>query len=245
MNEILSLGVREKLSNSDTVIQQLEESELLAALLRTGTASPTELGTGRRVDLLAKSLLSRFESLSGVFSASREELSDLSGIGPAKVASLLAAAEIARRLGEPKVQNPASAITKVHDAYLLFRSIENEPQEVVWAAFLNARLRVLRKKEIFRGTLTNAPACPREILREALRANGARVIIAHNHPSGNPDPSEEDCEFTAQLELAAQCLGIPLLDHLILAKGGHYFSFAEAKRIGRRTDEGEKRRGYR
>ncbi len=119
-------------------------------------------------------------------------------------------------------------IRSVEDSHRLFRKMESEFQEVVWAGFLTSRHRVIKVKEIFRGTLTHAPACPREILREALRFNCAKFLIAHNHPSGSPYPSREDRKFTEMLEMAAVCIGVTLVDHLIVAEGGEVFQLCRS-----------------
>jgi DNA repair protein RadC len=111
----------------------------------------------------------------------------------------------------------------------LFAFLEWEEQEVVAAAFLDNGHKLLSVREIFRGTVSESLAQPREILREGLKCNAAKFLVAHNHVSRNCLPSEQDVRFTVRLEWAAEAVGLPLLDHLILARGQSYFSFAEAK----------------
>lgn len=115
----------------------------------------------------------------------------------------------------------------------LFRGIGEEDQEVVHAAYLKTNHEVIAVREIFRGTLLESPAQPREILREALKCNAARFVLAHNHPSGEAWPSEKDLRFTVRLEWASEVIGIALLDHLIIGREDVYFSFAEARLLGR------------
>jgi DNA repair protein RadC len=119
----------------------------------------------------------------------------------------------------------------------LFRHLQAEEQEVVSAAFLKTNQAVIEVREIFRGTLSESIAQPREILREALRLNAAKFIVAHNHVSGDLFPSESDLRFTVRLEWAADAIGVDLVDHLILSPSGDYFSFLESKllkKVGRR-----------
>ena len=117
-------------------------------------------------------------------------------------------------------------------AAALFTDLASEDQEVLIAAFLDSRNTLLSKKEIFRGTIDSSFARPREILRAALFYNAAKLVVAHNHPSGFPQPSQEDVEFTVRLKWATSIVGIPLLDHLIICSRVIYFSFADAKLLG-------------
>lgn len=120
------------------------------------------------------------------------------------------------------------SIRGCQDALDQLRYIQNECQEVMAVLFLTTRHQVIVNKIIFRGTIDGAIASPREILKEALEVNAARMIVAHNHPSGDADPSPEDREFTARLATSCELMGIPLLDHLIIGTGKTFYSFAGA-----------------
>ncbi len=120
-------------------------------------------------------------------------------------------------------------VTDEKSALPHFSFLRRESQEVLAALFLNVRLEVIAVKVIFRGTIEGALASPREILKAALEANAARLIVAHNHPSGCCDPSEEDRDFTARLVTSCELMGIPMLDHLIVGEGEKYYSFARAE----------------
>lgn len=120
-------------------------------------------------------------------------------------------------------------VTDEKSALRHFAFLRHESQEVMAALFLNVRLEVIEVKVIFRGTLEGALASPREILKAALETNAARIIVAHNHPSGSCDPSAEDRDFTARLVTSCELMGIPMLDHLILGAGEKYYSFARAE----------------
>lgn len=197
------------------------DAELLSLLLRKGERSKSTKD-------LALELLRQFGGLSGLLRASSDDLKSSLGGERAKIATLLAVRELALRLWQSTSDESPPKISSGADAYRLFSDLALENQEVVSVALLNSRNVLIRKKEIFRGTLVSSPAGPREILREALSANAARFLIAHNHPSENPEPSADDISLTKQLEIAAQTVGIPMLDHLIVCTGGKYFSFAES-----------------
>jgi DNA repair protein RadC len=215
------MNVRERIAERG--IGTLSDTELLCALLRTGPQG---------VLRLSEALLKKFGGLRGVMEARSDDLGQIPGLGSAKISELLAVAEIRRRLTDARPAGTPNYVRNGESAFRLFRRMQAEDQEVVWAAFLTTRNRVIRVCEIFRGTVGSAPAQPREILRSALRANAAKLIVAHNHPSGEIVPSDDDQFFTDELEFAARTVGVPLIDHLIVG-GETYFSFAEAKRLGR------------
>lgn len=199
------------------------DEELLCILLRTGVRRGEEGGPA--VLRLASEIQAHFRGLKGVFAASPEELQAISGLGDSKTALLLAVGEICQRLIAPPAENRAQILSP-EDAYRVFSDLSGESQEVVCAAFLDSQNRVLRRKEIFRGTVDTSVAQPREILREALRSNASRLVLAHNHPSDISEPSEEDRAFTSRVQQACVFVGISLLDHVIICGGGRFYSFA-------------------
>jgi DNA repair protein RadC len=139
------------------------------------------------------------------------------------------------------VENPIKVIQGSAAAAQLFSYLCREEQEVVAAAYLDSAHGVIAVREIFRGTVLEATAQPREILREGLRVNAARFLVAHNHVSTNTLPSAEDVRFTVRMEWAADAVGLPLLDHLIIARDATYFSFAEAKLLRKSSGPWRKR----
>lgn len=205
----------------------LSDAELLALILGSGPRATDQ--TNPSVLRLAELLMAEYGSLPCLFAAPEESLGKIRGIGPAKIAILRATLEIARRLPRRSVGGAVS-VGSSQDAYRWFSPLALETQEVLWALFLNAQNEVIREKEMFRGTATGCQARPREILREALRQDAVRMVVAHNHPSGKLVPSDEDRRFTRALREAAVNLSIPLLDHLIVGPGQaefNYFSFAD------------------
>lgn len=114
----------------------------------------------------------------------------------------------------PKVEGPS-------DVYALCRHIAGRRQEEVHVLLLNARHHLIKRSLVVRGGLNSASVEPRELFREAVRASAAGIVVVHNHPSGDPEPSEDDIRLTRRLKNAAELLGISLLDHLVISKGGY------------------------
>jgi len=197
----------------------LSDAELIALCLRSGIA-------GRTAVELARDLLARFCGLRGLLSADPRALREVRGLGAAKAAQLGAILEIARRsLAETLNVGPALGAPAAVRDYLRL-SLGARPHEVFVALFLDAQHRVLRVDELFRGTLTQTSVYPREVVKAALAANAAAVILAHNHPSGVAQPSRADELLTRQLKDALALVDVKLLDHFVVA-ADHALSFAE------------------
>jgi DNA repair protein RadC len=199
----------------------LSNEELVALLLRTGSRGESALDRARR-------LLASHGGLAGLCGSTAIELAAEAGIGPARAAVLGATFEIARRLPAATIagRDLLNEPRLVKD--FLRRAQADDTQERTGALFLNARNRLLKNDpEIYRGTLDRAVVEPREILKRALLARAAGLILYHNHPSGDPSPSREDREFTRRLSTAAEALGIRLLDHVVVGRDG-CLSFREA-----------------
>jgi DNA repair protein RadC len=175
---------------------------------------------------LARELLDQYESLSRLFSRSPSELMKVKGIGLAKAAILCAAFELVRRIqsrkGEAQISFKRSSDVANHFLPLM-RDLRKEVFKVL---LLNRANRLIREVPISEGTLDASIVHPRDVFREALLEPASGVILLHNHPSGNSNPSEEDLRITKQLVEAGRLLGIKVYDHLILA-GDSYVSFAD------------------
>jgi DNA repair protein RadC len=199
--------------------QHLSEAELLGILLGKGTRKKTAID-------LARELLDRYESLHKLFSRSPSELMKVKGIGSAKAAVLSAAFELVRRIqSRNDTAHPTfKKSSDVADHYLpLLRDLRKEVFKVL---LLNRANRLVKEVSVSEGTLDASIVHPRDVFREALLEPASGVILIHNHPSGNPSPSEEDLRITQQLVEAGRLLGIKVHDHLILA-GESYRSLAD------------------
>jgi DNA repair protein RadC len=199
--------------------QYLTEAELLGILLGKGTRKKTAVD-------IARELLDRYESLQKLFSRSPSELTTVKGIGSAKAAILSAAFELVRRIQSQKISDRASfrRSSDVANHYLpLMRDLRKEVFKVL---LLNRGNRLIKEVFISEGTLDASIVHPRDVFREALLEPAAGIILIHNHPSGNPSPSDEDLRITKQLVEAGRLLGIKVYDHIILA-GETYVSLAD------------------
>jgi len=211
---------RERLLNQGA--NALKTAELLAILLRTGTS-------GRPVLDLADFLLTHFGSLEALSRASVGELAKVKGVGQAKAIGLKAAFALAARLARSEAE--ARAVETPEDiARLLGEEMRLLDYESVRVICLNTKHRVLAVEEVTRGTLNESLFHPREAFRPALARQAHAVILVHNHPSGNPQPSDADLHVTRRMKEAGALLQIELLDHVILGapRAGddkNYFSF--------------------
>ena len=188
--------------------EALSEQELLCCLLGRGIAGESVLITAQR-------LLRAFGSLPELAQASVEQLATVHGIGPAKAVQLKAAMELARRAAAPS--QPSDPIETAEAAAVLVQPyLRQKKKEHFVALLLDTRHRLIRLSPIAVGTLSASLVHPRELFKEAIAASAAAVILAHNHPSGDPDPSEQDLVLTKRLVQAGKLLGIAVLDHLII-----------------------------
>jgi DNA repair protein RadC len=191
----------------------LGDTELLALLLRTGTA-------GKGVLQLAQELLHEFGGLAGLLHTGVEELKRIKGLGgPAKRAELAAVLELARRaLAEQLKQREVFGSPDAVKNYLQLH-LARKPHEVFAALFLDAQNRLIAMEELFRGTLTQTSVYPREVVVKALHHHAASVVLAHNHPSGTVQPSRADEALTQALKAALALVDVRVLDHVIVTQG--------------------------
>ena len=205
--------------------ERLSSYELIAIILGSGMQ-------GESVLTLSQRLLSTFGSLKNVFNASMQDLLEINGIGPAKASQLLACFEIARRVVketslEEKVKKESKPIVTPDDVIDLIRNkIEDYNKEHFLVISFDTRQKVIGIDSSSTGSLTASIVHPRETFQCAIKRHAASIIAAHNHPSGNPDPSEEDIRITKRLAEAGKIVGIELLDHIIITRIS-YFSFKE------------------
>lgn len=192
--------------------EALSNAELLAIILRVGTAEYSAIG-------LAEHLLGKFDGLKGVAAADIESLSQIKGLGTVKATQIQAMVELGKRLAA-SVGHSRAVIRSPQDAAdLLMPHLQGEPQEHFKCLLMNGKNEVLKTRTVTIGSLDASLITPRDLFREAISANCAGVIIAHNHPSGDPTPSQEDINVSKRLIQAGQVVGIEVLDHLIIGDG--------------------------
>jgi len=199
--------------------QVLSDAELLAVVLRNGRAGASALD-------VARELLVKAGGLTGLAGASYRMLRS-NGVGRAKVAAVLAVAEIACRMAAAAVpeRRPLSRPGQV--ARYLDLRYGHIGQEVMGALYCDARHRLVHERELFRGTLHRAAVEPREVLKEGLLCGAAALVLFHTHPSGDPAPSREDLLFTRRMDRAGEVVGVHLVDHLVVGAGGAWVSLKE------------------
>ena len=197
----------------------LSDAELVALLLRTGTAKMSALD-------IARSLISRFDGLAGLLGAPLAEVVAVDGVGPAKGAELATVVELARRsLTQQAKERDALASPQAVRDYLRLL-LAGRPYEVFVGLYLDSQNRLLGTEELFRGTLAQTSVYPREVVKAALARNAASMIFAHNHPSGVAEPSRADELLTQALKQALALVDVRTLDHFIVVNAG-ITSFAE------------------
>ena len=191
----------------------LSDAELLALLLRTGTA-------GRGVLQMAQEVLDSFGGLAGLLHASADDLKRIKGLGgSAKRAELVAVLELARRaLAEQLRTQPVFETPGAVKDYVQLQ-LGQRPHEVFAVLFLDSQHRLIALEELFRGTLSQTSVYPREVALRALHHHAAAVVLTHNHPSGHVQPSRADEVLTQTLKTALGLLDVRVLDHVIVGPG--------------------------
>ncbi|WP_371743033.1 DNA repair protein RadC [Polynucleobacter sp. AP-Ainpum-60-G11] len=198
----------------------LSDAELLAIFLRVGVKGKTAVA-------LAEDLLHHFGNLPRLLSCTPAELTQIHGMGISKWPQIQAAYELVKRSLEETLSQESVFSSPAYVREFLQARFGRLPHEVFLCLYLDSRLHLIECQELFRGSLTHTAVYPREILKEALSRNASALIVAHNHPSGNPLPSIADQELTKMLAKALQLVDIPLLDHCIVSESG-FFSFSDA-----------------
>jgi len=197
--------------------ENLTDVELFAILLGTGTKKQNAVA-------VSETLLKRF-SLQKFPTLPITELVQTSGVGKAKAARIMAALELGERTFAPSLFTKITIQSK-EDVLAQLREIVNKKQEQLLVLYLNARHELLQKEILAVGNLNTTLIEPKEIFTPAVLTPCAAIILAHNHPSGDPTPSDEDVHFTKRVQEASEIMGVKLLDHIIVSTLG-YFSFAE------------------
>lgn len=213
---------REKLSLKGS--QNLSDAELVAILLRTGKK-------GKSVLEIARELISREGNLAILATKTVDSLQKVSGIGKDKAATLAAAFELSRRiLSQSKWFSDKKVTSPQEIADIFIPMLRDDTKERFIVVCLNSSNKIIKHETISIGNLNSSIVHPREIFKVAIDCSSASIILIHNHPSGNPEPSSEDIRITKKIVESGKILDIPIFDHLIIA-GETYTSFVEKRLI--------------
>lgn len=199
----------------------LTDAELLAIFLRVGIP-------GMNAIELAQHLLNQCGGMTNLLTATQSDFCRLRGLGTAKYAQLQAVLTMARRhhLAQLKTHNVVNSTASA--VLLLTEHLAHEANEIIAALFLNSKHQLITFEKVTEGSLREAPIYPRALAKQAFTHNAAAIILAHNHPSGDPTPSQADIDMTHRLADILNPLDIRLLDHIIIGKGLRYTSLVES-----------------
>lgn len=211
---------REKLIKSGPKF--LKDHELLAIILSTGTK-------GKNVLEVAQGILSNFPKKK-LLGLNFDQFKNINGIGPAKATQILAAFEFAKRVLEVDSSNVLPIIQTTKDIIAQISYLREHKKENFVVLYLNSRYELLAKETISVGILNASLVHPREVFEPAARYFAAQIILAHNHPSGDSEPSEDDLDLTRRMVEAGKILGIEIFDHVIISNSNS-FSFKDRKLI--------------
>jgi DNA repair protein RadC len=210
----------------------LSDTELLALLLRTGIQGKGVLQMAEELLHLklnatgSKGFDAGFDGLAGLLHATADDLKRVKGLGPAKRSEIVAVLELARRAMAQQLSQRTVFATPDAVTHYIQLHLSGKPHEVFSVLFLDVQNRLLALEELFRGTLTHTSVYPREVVLRALHHQASGVVLAHNHPSGNAQPSPADEALTNVLKAALALVDVRVLDHVIVAPGDA-FSMAE------------------
>ncbi|CAN8140686.1 DNA repair protein RadC [uncultured Thiomicrorhabdus sp.] len=202
----------------------LSDAELLAIFLRVGVKGLSAVD-------LAQSLLDHFGSLNALLNADKETFCQAKGLGDAKFVQLQAVLEMSRRHFESGLQKGDAMQSPELVARFLEHQIGHQQRETFGILLLDQQHHLIEYQSLFTGTLNQASVYPREVVKVALENHAAAVILAHNHPSGDPTPSQADIQLTKQLSDALQMIDVRTLDHIILGDNGRWSSLAQLNKM--------------
>ena len=190
----------------------LSDAELFAIFLRTGTV-------GENVTDMSNRLIATY-GLDKLFDCALKELQKIKGIGPTKAMQILAMAELGKRYNQAKNSNNSKKISSAEDVFNYFHErLKDKKEEHFYILMLNTQNNIIGEQLISKGILDASIVNPREIFKPAIRNSASKIILVHNHPSGDPTPSAEDKEITQRLMKAGEELGIRVVDSVIIGEG--------------------------
>jgi DNA repair protein RadC len=198
----------------------LSDAELLAIFLRTGIK-------GKSAVVLAQDLLEQFGSLHNLLNASEAEFCQGKGLGPAKYAHLRGVMAMAKRYFESGIDKGDAFNSPTQIASYLHLHIGNSHRETFAVLLLNQKHQLIKLVSLFTGTVNQANVHVREVVKVVLDNNASAMVLAHNHPSGDPEPSQADIDITVKIKEALELINVRVLDHIIIGDSGRFESLAQ------------------
>jgi DNA repair protein RadC len=199
--------------------KSLSTEELIALIIRTGNKSDTAID-------LANNLINKAKGLRGIIDFTPEEFMEYKGIGKAKGTQLCAVIELSKRINQSKYHNKIRINSPDNIVSLMMSELRYLKQEHLYAILLDVKSKMIGKILISKGGLSSSIVHPREVFKLAIKKSSASIILVHNHPSGDPNPSNEDIKITKRLYSVGEIIGIEILDHIIIGDG-KYISLKE------------------
>ena len=215
----------------------LTNAELLAIIIKTGTKDETAVGLAQKV---LKLNTDEKDNLKFLCDLTVEEFTKIKGIGKIKAIQLKAVCELATRINSVSSYKEKQILRPNDIAEILMERTRFEKQEILKVAMLNNKNKLIRIKEIAKGGGNFVAATIRSILNEAVKIEAAKIILIHNHPTGDPTPSKQDIEFTKNVEQASKILGIQLLDHIVIGDLKYVSIFSMREKQKEADEKGKK-----
>ena len=206
----------------------LTNAELLAIIIKTGTKDETAVGLAQQI---LKLNTEKDDNLKFLMELTVEEFMKIKGIGKVKAIQLKAVCELATRINLISNYKEKEILAPKDIAEILIEKMRFEKQEILKVALLNNRNKVLKIRDVAKGGGNFAKATMSAILNEAVKIEAAKIILIHNHPTGDPTPSKQDIVFTQNVEQASNILGIQLLDHIVIGNRNYVSIFSERAKI--------------
>lgn len=198
--------------------EKLSNAELLAIIIKSGTKEESSVSLAQRILSLEKNGENNLKFLQNI---SMKEFMSIKGIGKVKAIQLRALCELTKRMSTPINTNQIQINSPKDVAELLTDEMKYEKKERVKAIILNSKNVIIKIADICTGTTNSAMLRPKDVLHEIIKLGEPKIILVHNHPSGDPTPSKSDFEFTERLVQAANIVGVELLDHIVVAEKGY------------------------
>ena len=213
--------------------EYLTNAELLAIIIKSGTKEETAVGLAQKV---LKLNTQKEDNLRFLMNLTLEEITKIKGIGKVKAIQLKAICELAKRINAVSSYKEKQILCPKDIAEILMEKMQFEKQEILKVAILNNKNKLIRIKDIAIGGGNFVSTTIKSILNEAVKIEANKIILIHNHPTGDPTPSKQDIEFTKNVKKASEILGIQLLDHVVIGEGRYVSIFSVMQKLEERNE---------